>query len=181
MEAEEIKILISATQLIIVLVGAAWAYFRLWKEGIHRPRIQFEIEFNPFEHIDKERPVEFRIIINNKGLTKHQFYKINLRVRGIGAGENLELWKGNEPRLLFPHKLIDTEVIYKQKYNYVFVEPGVEQILNYNTKLPSSLRLIQVRAEFEYDRSKNHSVERIFELRTTHNTVYKTISTKNPS
>ena len=104
--------------------------------------------------------------MKNRGLTKHKFTSIKLRIRGIKEDEELELWKANEPRLLFPHKLIDTEVIYKKKYNYVFVEPGVEQILNFNIKLPASQRLISARAEFQYDESKNHSIEKIFKLKT---------------
>ena len=166
---DEIKILLSIAQFLIVLIGAIWAYFRIWKEGIHKPRIQFEIECQSFDAHKNEVPVEFRIILKNRGLTKHKFYRIQLRVRGIEEGESLQLWTDNEPRLLFPHKLIDTEVIFKRKYNYVFVEPGIEQTLNYNVKLPVSQKLISVRAEFQYDESKNHSIEQIFELKTTHN------------
>ncbi|NET32107.1 MAG: hypothetical protein F6K19_08895 [Cyanothece sp. SIO1E1] len=164
MNNEEIKILISAIQLAVVLIGAIWAYFRLWKEGILRARIQFEIECQSFKARQKEIPIEFRIILKNKGLTKHKFNSIKLRVRGIKKNEGLELWKGNEPRLLFPHKLIDNEVIFKKKFSYVFVEPGVEQILNYNVMLPVEQELILARAEFEYDENKSHSIEKMFEL-----------------
>jgi len=171
MESDDIKIVISAIQLAILLVGALWAYFRLWKEGIHRARIQFEIECQSFKVHKEERPVEFRIILKNKGLTKHKFDSIRLRIRGIENDRALELWKDNEPRLLFPHKLIDAEVIYKQKYNYVFVEPGVEQVLNYTVKLPASQGLILARAEFQYDERKNHSIEKVFEFKTANTKV----------
>ena len=125
--------------------------------------------FNPF---GKEIPVEIILLIKNRGLTKHKFHSIKLRVRGIKENERLTEWHGNEPRLYFPDKIIDTEVIFKRKYNYVFVESGVEQTLNY-VKLPSTKKLITVRAEFEYDEYKTHSIEKLFELNQNNSKILK--------
>jgi hypothetical protein len=60
------------------------------------------------------------------------FFSIRLRVRGIRCNYPLTYWKGYEPRVDFPDKLLSNdkfiEVIPKDmKWNYIFVEPGVEQ------------------------------------------------------
>jgi hypothetical protein len=164
-----IKLIIDVAQFVIILIGAVWAYFKIWKEGLYRPRIQFNIECNSFSEQHGEIPVEFLLKVTNKGLVKHKFYSIKLRVRGIIENNELEFWKENEPRLYFPDKFFDTQFIHKSKYNFVFVEPGVEQTLTYVTKIDSKYKLITVRAEFEYDKTKTHSIEKVFEIKVTSN------------
>jgi len=162
---KKIELGLNIAQFTIILGGAVWAYFRLWKEGVHRPRIQFDIQCQTFQSINNEIPIEFILKLNNKGLIEHKFHSINLRVRGIKENENLSLWKGSEPRLYFPEKLVDAQVIHTKKYSHVFVEPGVDQTINYVVKIPSSYKLISARAEFKYDESKNHSIEKIFDVK----------------
>src|SRR5580704_17775141 len=69
------------------------------------------------------------------------FFSIRLRVRGIRCNYPLTYWKGYEPRVDFPDKLLSNdkfiEVIPKDmKWNYIFVEPGVEQEIKYLTLIP---------------------------------------------
>jgi len=164
MTVEEKKLYLDFAQFIVILIGGIYAYFKIWKEGIFRPRIQFDLTLNNFEPVNGERPLEVVLIINNKGSVRRRFYSITLRIRGIRKGIPLQFWQGREPRLLFPEKLMEIQVIHKEKYGHVFVEPGVEQLLNYVTKIPADIKMISARAEFEYDNKKDHSIEKVFDL-----------------
>jgi hypothetical protein len=44
------------------------------------------------------------------------------------------------------------------------VEPGVEQVITYVTKIPEEYRFIVARAEFHYGRGKPHSAEAVFNV-----------------
>ena len=37
---EEKKLYLDFAQFIVILIGGIYAYFKIWKEGIFRPRIQ---------------------------------------------------------------------------------------------------------------------------------------------
>ncbi len=56
--------------------------------------------------------------------------------------------------------------IVHEKYSYIFVEPGVEQVITYVTKIPAEYRFILARAEFRYDRLNPHSAEEVFEVKS---------------
>ena len=127
MNFNKAQFILSISQFIIVLIGAIWAYFRIWKEGIYRPKIQFTIDCSFFAPYQNEIPVEFSLSLINKGLLVQRFKQIELRVRGIRKADGLSYWLQNEPRLYFPEKLFDAQVVYDKKYGHVFVEPGVDR------------------------------------------------------
>jgi hypothetical protein len=104
------------------------------------------------------------LIIRNRGDIQHKFKKIVLRVRGIESGRPLSYWECYEPRLSFPAKVLDNVNIIPTGYDYFFVEPGVEQVLTYVTKIPSSIKYVQAHALFEYDELTSHTSERVFQI-----------------
>ena len=62
---------------------------------------------------------------DNKGLTKHEFTSIILRLRGIKQDAPLAYWtRRYKHRLEFPEKIIGDEVKPKN-WKYIFIEPGV--------------------------------------------------------
>jgi hypothetical protein len=150
-------------QFALLLIAAVWAYFRLWREGVLRPRVDFRIDCKFFGPHGDEYVVEFLLYANNRGLVIQRFPSIHLRVRSIPTGSALELWEKYKPRLLFPEKLFEAEVVL-EKDGYIFVEPGVEQIISYVTKVPRRARFVIARAEFRYENSDPHSAERVFEV-----------------
>jgi len=162
----EVAFILSIAQFVLVLAASVWAYFRVWKEGIYRPKIEFTVECSSYGPKDDHYIVEFLVIVHNKGLINQKFYSIFLRVRGIGDNDEVSFWEGNEPRIKFPTKFFETEFIFKQKYSYVFVEPGVKQVMSYVTKIPVTHSLLLVRAEFQYENAKSHSIERLVKLKT---------------
>jgi hypothetical protein len=160
-------VILAALQLLTVLVAAGWAYFRFSRERTHSPHIEFLIDARFFTPRDEHRLTEFTLITRNKGLVVHRFHSIKLRVRGISDKTPLSFWKGNEPRACFPEKLVDdAEVIFKPKYDHIFVEPGVEQSISFTTLIPASIAFIAARAEFQYDEEQYwpHSTERVFSV-----------------
>ena len=149
-------------QILAISVGAAWAWRRLTKERTHTPHIEFDVECNFYGPEKGFYLAEFILSADNKGYVIHWFPSIKLRVRGIEANVDLQYWPGKEPRLQFPLKVVDdVEVIFKEKYQHIFVEPGVRQKINFVTKVPERCRYVLMRAQFNYDETRSHSIERV--------------------
>src|SRR5260370_181625 len=81
----------------------------------------------------------------------HYAKNIHVRDRGIKTNQTRSAWQKYPQRLYFPESLINEEVIPKKSINFFFIEPGVEQLITYVTRLPSSIKYILVHALFEYD------------------------------
>jgi len=131
----------------------------------YSPHIEFEIHSNFYGPEGDGYIAELLLVADNKGLIQQKFKDIRLRVRGIESEGALSYWQGHEPRLEFPLKLIDDVSILPQGYNYFFVEPGIEQVFTYVTKIPASVKYILVYTEFAYDQFTPHTTERVFAVR----------------
>jgi len=71
---------------------------------------------------------------------------------------------GSTQRVEFPERVVDdADVMYKQKYGSIFVEPGVTQRLTFVAKIPVGIRFVVARAQFKYDVNSTHSAERVFD------------------
>lgn len=137
-------------------------------ERRHTPHIEFDIDCNFFGPHQGKYAAEFILTANNKGITKHEFRSIILRLRGIKQDAPLSFWtKRNKHRLEFPEKIVEDEVKPKN-LNYIFVEPGVTQRLSYITIIDAEIKYITARAEFNYEQYKPHSTEKMFEVSPTH-------------
>ena len=159
-------VILAAAQFVAVVIGGIWVYFRFRRESGHSPKVAFEIEGQFFDTQTDCYLAEFSMSVKNEGLVKHRFTEITLRVRGIRSGAPVTLW-GDTQRVEFPERILDdADVMYKKKYGSIFVEPGVTQKLTFVAKIPSDIRFVLARAQFQYDSDHSHSTERLFELRT---------------
>jgi len=159
------EVLIAGGQLVVVLLTGIWAYRRFRAERPHQPRIELRLDCVFHGPEQGGYLAEFIIRANNRGLIVHRFHSIRLRVRGIRVGSAVQPWRGHEPRVAFPEKLIpDAEVLHKPKFDHIFVEPGVQQTITYAAMIPGSFRFIAARVEFYYDFAREwpHSAERVF-------------------
>ena len=151
--------------LMLALFGTAWTLYRYFKEGLNRPRIEFDIECNTLGPQGKNYLAEFTVFAFNKGNIKFTFPDIRLRVLGITRDSDLLLWKGHGKRLDFPIKLFNEQVI-PPKFKYIFVEPGVKQGITYVTTVPENIKFIVARASFKYRfRNAIHTREKVFEIK----------------
>jgi hypothetical protein len=136
------------------------------KRHTYSPHIEFEINCIFWGPQGDSIIAEFRLTARNKGLIQQKFKNILIRVLGINSEEDLAYWKDNEPRLAFPVELLDSESILPKDYNYFFVEPGIEQVFTYVTKIPASVSYILAHAKFEYDQYTPHTTERVFAVKS---------------
>lgn len=130
-------------------------------ERRYQPHIEFKIDCQFFGSRENQFLINFLLIADNRGHVLHRFPKIKLRVRGIKNEEPFEYWEGREPRARFPHKILDVDVV-PPKYNFIFVEPGVAQRINYPSIVSADYSFLVARAEFHYDKFTPHSVEDVF-------------------
>ena len=130
------------------------------------PHIEFDIDCKFFGPHQGKYAAEFILTANNKGITKHEFRGIILRVRGIKQNAPLSFWtKRYEHRLEFPKEIVEDEV-KPNNLNFIFVEPGVTQRLSYITIIDAEIKYITARAEFNYEEYKPHSTEKMFEVKS---------------
>jgi hypothetical protein len=141
-------VVLSAATLLTVLVAGAWAYFRFSREGLHKPRIELDLECDFFGPQQGSYIAAFSVYVHNKGQLKYRFKDIRLRVLGIRRSESLTTWEKQKPLLFFPEQLFkDARVTQKP---YIFVRPGVRQRLSYVTSIPEELAFIVARVTFMY-------------------------------
>jgi hypothetical protein len=156
--------MISSLNLLVVLLGAIFAYYKFFREGAHHQRIEFDLECVDLGIHGDFRIIEVGIIADNKGNIEQKFDQILLKIRGIKEKEELQEIKNHEPRLSFPEKIPEVSVISK-KYNYFFVRPGVSQRFPVVVKIPINWSQLHTRSTFRYYRASDiHSAERAFKL-----------------
>lgn len=156
------NVVVSVAQTVGVAAGAAWAYIRFWREGVHRPRIEFDILCTFLGMQSGVRVASFAVLANNKGNVEHKFSRVSLKARGILAAQ--ELKRRQDGRLDFPESLLKAELI-PEEFGYFFVRPGIAQPFTSTTIIPDDTRFILARAAFRYENSEDlHTTERAFEV-----------------
>ena len=156
---------LSVVQIVGIPIGALWAYFRFWREGIHRPRIEFDIRCSFLGSLGGTRVASFEVLANNKGNVEHRFSRVSLRVRGIKGSDGLQ--RREDGRLDFPDALLKAELV-PEEFGYYFVRPGIAQPFTFTTTIPSETRFLLARAAFKYQGKEDlHTSERVFEAPPT--------------
>ncbi len=131
----------------------------------YEPHIEFEIDCVFLGPHNGHYAAEFNLLADNKGITKHEFKNIKLRVRGIKHDVPLSYWiERYKQRLEFPVEIVKDEVI-PGNWNYIFVEPGIKQRISYQTIIDAKVKYITARAEFYYQEYRPHSIEKMFEVK----------------
>ena len=173
------KHLIEIISIGLALMAAIFTYYNFFREGRHRQRIEFDIDFKNLGLNKKFRVIEIGAIAENKGNVSQKFESIRLRVRGIIDNIDLEEIKNYEPRLAFPEsfypkdekkhpsseKKIELIPKLKNENNYFFVRPGVKQRFPIVLKIPENWTIIHIRFTFKYKGTGEiHPTERAFQI-----------------
>ena len=154
---------IEIIKVSLLILAALFTYFRFFSEGTHKQRIEFDIECSDLGHVKNERIIEVGVIAENKGYVEQKFTHISLKIYGLDSKSELKELENYEPRLEFPLKLHETDLI-SQNYNYYFVRPKIAQRFPITLKIPLSTSYILVKAKFNYRNGEFHTAERTFAL-----------------
>ena len=147
-------------------MGAVLVYYKFFREGTHKQRIEFDIDFLDLGIYGNDRIVEIGVIAENKGNVEQSVDDIRLHLRGLIFEKNSHLSEipGYEPRLKFPMDLGKYSIV-AQKYRPFFVRPKVRQRFPVVLRIPTNLNVLHVRATFKYKGTKDiHSAERAFSI-----------------
>lgn len=147
--------------------GAIWAAWRFRRERTHSSQVEFTVDVVLHGPVNGRYAAEFILTFNNKGKTRVQIERIELRVRGIMSNEMLVDWPGHGNRLLFKHMLVKADDILPKNYGYMFAEPGIKQEYRYNSHIPEECVMLLARAQFFYDKDHPHSAERFVSVKQT--------------
>ena len=139
-------------QPLLIIFAAIWGYYRFFREGKNKQRIEFFIDLNDLGVFNNDRVIEIDCIVENKGFIEHKFKEIIVRIRGIKEGtELLEMEDKNDrtykPRLLFPEKIHSAKIALTKDDQY-FVRPSVKQHFSIVLKIPKDIILILVHSKF---------------------------------
>jgi hypothetical protein len=127
------------------------------------PHIELNVECQFMGPSQNRYLAEFSLTAQNKGTHIYRFSKIIFRVRGIKYGQELKYWEKNEPRLNFPEKLLETDLVPEQ-WNFIFVQPTIKQRITFVTYIDQGFQFVIANAEFHYDKWTPHTVEKVFEI-----------------
>ncbi len=139
------------TTTAVVTATALWAWYRFRRERLHKPHVGFTLACQFFGPQKDSYLAEIQITVENLGSTRQEFEHINVKIRGIDKDAELAYWRGEEPRALFPTRVVpkfseeETEEyridMVHRNFSYVFVEAGVKQPLTYVTRRPRKLEI----------------------------------------
>jgi len=129
-------------------------------ERRHTPHIELRLEAQFLGERNGQVLTTISVVAENLGQVLHKFDKITLRIRGI-RDEPFELWKGREPQVLFPHNILNTNLV-PSEWNFISIEPGVAQRITQTTLIPTEYTYILVYVEFEYKKYWPHTAEEVF-------------------
>lgn len=155
------KLAFEGVKAAALVAGAAWAFWRFRRERTDAPQIAFAVDVRLHGPSEGKYAAEYVLTFENKGKTRVEVSEIVLLVRGIRSGEKLDEWEGKEPRLLFPHKLVDNKKVIPPNYGYIFFEPGIKQDYKYVSIVPEDFKFILVHGLFYYKDRNPHSAERV--------------------
>jgi len=158
------QIIIESIKIILAIAAAAFTYFKFFREGEHKQRIQFDIDCKELGVIGSERIIEIGSNAENKGNVEQRFDDVRVVVRGLEEGKPLRELEKHEPRLAFPMSLAKASLIPK-KWRYFFVRPRVIQRFPLVLKVPKTITHILVRSTFRYQGTGDiHSAEKAFNV-----------------
>jgi hypothetical protein len=143
-----------------VIVGACWVFWRFRRERVDAAQIEFTVDANLLGPSGDAYAAEYVLTFENKGKTRVEVTRIELKVRGIKEVEPLKEWSDHGMRLEFPNLIVDDDVI-PTKYKYAFFEPGIRQEYRYVSKLPATYKYISIRGIFFYREGNSHSAEKV--------------------
>ena len=155
--------IIEFVKLSLFILAAIFTYFRFFREGTHKQRIEFNIDFRDLGCNNNDRIIEIGVIVENKGNIEQRFQQISLRIRGINKNSQLQEIEGHDSRLAFPLGLHTIKLISK-KDKYYFVRPKVKQRFPITVRIPVEISHLLVHAKFNYITGDFHTAERAFSI-----------------
>lgn len=161
-----IQIIFDVIKIALVVIAAIFTYYKFFREGTHRQRIEFDIDFQNLGVKKLDRIIEIGALVENKGNVEQKFNSMRLRIRGINSESELTELKDHKPRLAFPLGANTMREMIPKKYNYFFVRPGVKQRFPIAIKIPKDWTHIQVKITFKYKGTTDiHVSERAFQIK----------------
>jgi len=158
------QIIFEIIKFALVVIAALFTYYKFFREGTHRQRIEFDIDFHNLGVKNSVRIIEIGALAENKGNVEQKFNSMLLRIRGIDNDSKLIELKDHKPRLVFPIDSKNKWEMIPKKYKPFFVRPGVKQRFPIVVKIPVDWTHIQVKITFKYKGTKDiHVSERAFQ------------------
>ncbi len=158
------QIIFETTKITLAVIAALFTYYRFFREGAHRQRIEFDIDYHNLGVKKSFRIIEIGALAENKGNVEQRFKSMRLRIRGIDNDTELTELKDYEPRLSFPLASKNKWEMIPEKYGYFFVRPGIKQRFPVALKIPADWTHIQVKISFKYIGTTDiHVTERTFQ------------------
>jgi hypothetical protein len=166
-EIQNYQLLIAILSFIVMLVTASWALYRFKKEGLFKPKIQFDIESKIVATQNNKRILKIFFILENKGLKTHKITELRYKILGLpkeGKPKRLD----NHKHLVKFEEIEYVENIIPDSYKFFYIYREVRQRLHIVTDIEDKYSAILVRATLRYRYKINkhviHTAENTFNL-----------------
>ena len=160
-----VHIIFEVIKIGLVVIAALFTYYKFFREGTHRQRIEFDIDLQDLGARKSDRVIEIGALAVNKGNVEQKFNSMRLRIRGIDINSELVELEKHKPRLVFPIDSKNKWEMIPKKYSPFFVRPGVKQRFPIVLKIPAEWTHILVKITFKYRGTDNvHVSERAFQI-----------------
>ncbi len=152
--SEWTKLFLDFVGTAAIVMGGLYALYEYWRTRRFRPKLQFEIEFEPF-------PIEGRpgtyllnidLIVTNKGAVRKKIPKLLLRVKTLNAGD-VENGLNTRERFRFGRELIPEYNTIPDPEDPQRVDPGVTQKFTCPVVIEEPSDFVQVNAKLFYYRT----------------------------
>ncbi|OPX93288.1 MAG: hypothetical protein A4E58_03044 [Syntrophorhabdus sp. PtaB.Bin006] len=164
------KLVLESIQTAIVVAGGFWAYWRFFREGTYRPRIEMDVSCDDLGVSHGFHALAFRISATNHGHKDFEFHDLRIRVMGVERERELRMMEidtvtGKAPYLEFSEGDRKSHSIIPVRFVPYFVRPGVTQHFSYVTAVPVSWAIVLTRVSFKYPTTGQiHTAEKAFRL-----------------
>jgi len=130
-------------------------------DGKSLPNIELTLDCHFLGLRDDKRLITISTTIKNSGNEYLQFENILLRVRGI-KDEKFEFLRDKEPVAAFNHEIIKDMNLVPEKWNFIFIRPGVTQTIPLTTLVSAEYTYLLIHVAFEYRPGWPHTAEQVF-------------------
>jgi hypothetical protein len=143
-------------QAIAILAAGLWAYWTFFKQRGHEPATDIEVEAAFPGRQDGQVLLEVTVVLESKGLVRHPYDDIRLRVRYLMPGDSIrDSGERTRYQLVFRHN-IDARIRGARRTfgNAEYINPRQRFRHRYETFLPEGATFVLVHCGFDLPQSK---------------------------
>jgi hypothetical protein len=147
---ENIELIKNIAEIIAILIGGGWAFWKFVIQREGKPKIEFTVDFEVIGIHQQEYLAEIIAELQNKGLVREKIYDFTFDLLYLVDTDNLVEGGDEILKQVAFNKRISRQRWFPKIWDYTFADPGIVQRYRYITHLPLNTKFALVRSSFKY-------------------------------